>query len=118
MEKPCCLMSAMMRILPALVWTQPDKTEKQLREGLTPAGWGGGGDRPSHWSPGMSLMKGFPNLDKPRVPRWGPAFPSSLSFGVAADSSDYYGQDTFIPHTWAFTTQRGQSQPAWLEPTM
>lgn len=29
----------MTRILPALVWTGPDKTEKQLREGLTLAGW-------------------------------------------------------------------------------
>lgn len=37
-----CPKSAMTRILPALVWTKPDKTERQLREGLTLAGWRGG----------------------------------------------------------------------------
>lgn len=50
--------------------------------------------RPSHWSTRMSLTKVFPNLDKPRAP----ACPSSLRFGVAANSSDCYGQDTFTPH--------------------
>lgn len=34
--------SAMTRILPALVWTKSDKTERQFREGLTLAGWRGG----------------------------------------------------------------------------
>lgn len=37
-----CPKSAMTRILPALVWTKSDKTERQLREGLTLAGWRGG----------------------------------------------------------------------------
>lgn len=34
-----CPKSAMTRILPALVWTKSEKTEQQLREGLTLAGW-------------------------------------------------------------------------------
>lgn len=37
-----CPKSATTRILPALVWTKSDKTERWLREGLTLAGWRGG----------------------------------------------------------------------------
>lgn len=37
-----CPKSAMTRILPVLAWTKSDKTERQLREGLTLAGRRGG----------------------------------------------------------------------------